>query len=303
MPQRTLRLILNGKKAGRPDVRQAVERVRKDGHSVDVRVTWERGDANRFAAEALDDDVDVIVAGGGDGTVNEIVNGIFATTEEPKTAMGVMPLGSANDFARGCGIAVGNPTRALRFAATGEPHRIDVARLNDQYFLNAAVLGFGAEVTFRTSERMKKAIHGAAYGITGFLMALKPKVYTGNVKTPQGERKGRTVFAALSNGIQAGGFDLAPRARLNDGLLDLFSVPDFSIDLLPKIMRDIKGLKTGKEPEIIKYEQAEWFHVDAEQKIPISPDGEELELTRIRVQALKQRLHFVLPDGPLLSSP
>lgn len=301
MPQRTLRLILNGKKAGLPGVRQAVEHVRKDGHSVDVRVTWESGDANRFAAEALDDDVDVIVAGGGDGTVNEIVNGIFAVTETPKSTMGVMPLGSANDFARGCGIDVGNPTGALRLAATGEPHRIDVARLNDQYYLNSAIMGFGAEVTFQTSERMKKAIGGAAYGITGFLMALKPKVYTGDVKTSDGDREGRTVFAALSNGIQAGGFQLAPRARLNDGLLDLFSVPDFGIDLLPKIMRDIEGLKSGREPEVIRYEQLEWIEVDARQKIPVSPDGEQLETQRLRIDTLKQRLPFVLPDGPLLS--
>ena len=302
MAHRSLRVILNGKKSGLPQVRRAIEEVRKDGHSVEVRVTWEAGDANRFAAEALDDDVDVIVAGGGDGTVNEVVNGIFDANEQPKSAMGVMPLGSANDFARGCGIAVGNPTKALRFAATGKPHKIDVARLNDGFFINSAVIGFGAEVTFQTSERMKKSIHGAAYGITGFLTALKRKVYEGNVRTPSGPRKGRTVFAALSNGIQAGGFQMAPRARLNDGLLDLFSVPDFRMELIPAIMRDIRGLKRGRTPEVVIYEQHEWFHVDTERKIPVSPDGEELETTRLRAEALKQRLPFILPDGPLLST-
>ena len=301
MPQRTIRLILNGKKAGLPGVRQAVEQVRRDGHAVDVRVTWEGGDAIRFAAEAIEDAVDIIVAGGGDGTVNEIVNGIFAATEEPEIAMGVMPLGSANDFSRGCGIAVGDPTQALRLAATGEAHRIDVARLNGHYFVNAVVAGFGAEVTFQTSERMKKAIHGAAYGITGFLMALKPKVYAGDVKTPNGERKGRMIFAAVSNGIQAGGFQLAPQARLNDGLLDLFSVPDFSLDQLPAIVKDINGLKDGREPEVIRYEQFEWLHVDADQSIPVSPDGEEMESAELRIEALRQRLPFVLPEGPLLS--
>ncbi len=302
MPRRSLRVILNGKKAGLPQVRRAVDEVRKDGHLVDVRVTWEGGDAARFAAEALDDDVDVIVAGGGDGTVNEVVNGIFKATEKPKPAMGVMPLGSANDFARGCGIAVGNPARALRFAATGKPHPIDVARLNDGYFVNSAVIGFGAEVTFQTTERMKKAIHGAAYGITGFLTALKRKVYTGKVTTPEGVRTGRTIFAALSNGIQAGGFQLAPRARLNDGLLDLFSVPDFRMEQLPIIMRDIRGLKRGVEPQVVRYEQLEWLQVEADRKIPISPDGERLEVIQFRAEALKQRLSFVLPEGPLLSS-
>ncbi len=302
MAKRSLRVILNGKKASLPLVRRAVDHVRDDGHRVDVRVTWEGGDAARFAAEALDDDVDVIVAAGGDGTVNEVVNGIFQVTEKPKPAMGVMPLGSANDFSRGCGIAAGNPTKALRFAASGKAHPIDVARLNDSYFINSAVIGFGAEVTFRTSERMKKSIGGAAYGITGFLTALKGTIYKGTVRTPEETRKGSTVFAALSNGIQAGGFQLAPQAKLDDGLLDLFSVPDFRMEQIPVIMKDIRGLKRGVEPKFIRYEQLEWMEVDADRAIPISPDGEILQTKKFRIQALKRRLRFVLPEGPLLST-
>ena len=301
MPRRSLRLILNGKKAGLPEVRRAVDAVRKDGHLVDVRVTWEGGDAARFAAEALDDDVDVIVAGGGDGTVNEVVNGIFKATDKPKTAVGVVPLGSANDFARSVGIGVGNPTKALRFAASGTPHLIDVGRLNDGYFINTIIIGFGAEVAFQTSERMKKAIQGAAYGITGFLTVLSHKAYSGKVRTPRGVRDGRTVFAALSNGIQAGGFVLAPQARLNDGLLDLISIPNFNLDQLSTIMQDMKALKRGAEPKFVRYEQLEWIEVDAAIKIPISPDGEEFEAKHFRAEALKQRLAFVMPDGPLLS--
>ena len=303
MSKRSVRLILNGKKAGLPGVREAVQKVRKDGHEIDVRVTWEQGDAARFAGEAIEQGVEVIVAGGGDGTVNEVVNGIFQVTDRPKSAMGIMPLGSANDFARGCGLWANNPTRCLRFAATASPHPIDVARLNDDYFANAAVIGFGAEVTFQTSERLKKAVHGAAYGITGFLTALKRTVYTGQVRTREGRRAGRTVFAALSNGIQAGGFQLAPRARLDDGLLDLFSVPDFGLDQLPVIMRDITGLKRGREPELVRYEQLDWMEVDADQTIPVSPDGEELQTRKFRVEVLPRSLPCILPAGPLLSKP
>lgn len=302
MSKRSLRLILNGKKAGLPEARAAIEKVRKDGHEVDVRVTWEAGDAARFAAEALEQDVEVIVAGGGDGTVNEVVNGIFKVTEKPKSAMGIMPLGSANDFARGCGLWTNNPTRCLRFAATANPLPIDVARLNDRYFVNAAVIGFGAEVTFQTSERLKKAVHGAAYGITGFLTALKSRVYTGQVRTREGQRKGRTIFAALSNGIQAGGFQLAPHARLNDGLLDLFSVPDFGLEQLPILLRDIAGLRRGREPEFVRYGQHDWVEVDADQTIPVSPDGEELKTRKFRVEVLPRCLPCILPAGPLLST-
>ncbi len=303
MPKRSLRVILNGKKAGLSDVRKAVNQVRQDGHAVDVRVTWEAGDAGRFAAEALDDGVDVIVAAGGDGTVNEVVNGIFNVTDRPEPAMGIMPLGSANDFARGCGVAT-DATEALRFAAIGEPRLIDVGRVNDTYFVNSVVMGFGAEVTFRTSERLKKTIQGAAYGITGFLLALRQTIYTGKVRFPDGTEpeQRKMVFAAVSNGIQAGGHQLAPRAKLDDGLLDLFSVPYFDLERLPTIMRDVNGLKNGREPEFIRYRQIEWYEVEADLKVPVSPDGEELELTKWRTEALKQRLPAILPESSLFTS-
>ncbi len=298
MPKRSLRVILNGKKAGLSDVRKAVNQVRQDGHAVDVRVTWEAGDAGRFAAEALDDGVDVIVAAGGDGTVNEVVNGIFNVTDRPEPAMGIMPLGSANDFARGCGVAT-DATEALRFAAIGEPRLIDVGRVNDTYFVNSVVMGFGAEVTFRTSERMKKTIQGAAYGITGFLLALRQTVYSGEVTLPNVNEHRKMVFAAVSNGIQAGGFQLAPRAKLDDGLLDLFSVPYFDLERLPTIMRDVAGLKEGREPEFIRYQQIEWYRAVPDSKVPISPDGEALETTEVRAEALKRRLPAILPESSL----
>ena len=306
MAHRSLRLILNGKKAGLPAVRKAVEKVRQDGHLVDVRTTWEAGCAARYAAEAIRDEVDVIVAGGGDGTMNEVVNGIFAVTDTPKPALGILPLGSANDFARGCGISVKNQTAALRFAATGTPHMIDVARLHsggqDSYFVNAAICGFGADVTFQTPDSLKKVIKGAAYGLTGFLTALKHTVYTGESRSSLGVFKYETLFASLSNGLQAGGFRLAPKARLNDGHLDVFDVPDFPLDKIKVVVDDIAGLKRGRTPQFIHYDQLSWLEVEADRKIPISPDGEALLLKAFRVDVQKRCLPAVLPDGPLLKA-
>ena len=71
------RLILNGKSAGRPDVREAVNALRKEGHQIEVRVTWEDGDAARYAQNAGEDDIASVIAAGGDGTVNEVLNGLM----------------------------------------------------------------------------------------------------------------------------------------------------------------------------------------------------------------------------------
>jgi len=88
-----IRIILNGKGAANPQVRAAVTRIRDEGVPLEVRCTWEGGDAARLAREALNDHVEVLVAGGGDGTVNEIVNGMLTAEPSPETALAVLPDG------------------------------------------------------------------------------------------------------------------------------------------------------------------------------------------------------------------
>ena len=106
-----MRLIINGKSAGDPALRSAVKEIRKAGHPLDVRVTWEGGDAARYAAEATQEGIDVVIAGGGDGTVNEVAGGVLSVGEHGQinTAIAVAPYGTANDFAAGCGIPIGLP--------------------------------------------------------------------------------------------------------------------------------------------------------------------------------------------------
>ena len=264
-----------------------------------MRVTWEAGDALRFAERALKEDCDVIVAGGGDGTVNEIINGMFLSGEAPGKPLAILPLGSANDFAQGCGIPVDDPLAALRLAAELPPQQIDVARVNDQYFVNALVCGFGAEVTFQTPERMKRAIGGLAYSITGFLTALKRTVYRGKIATDNGRRETEMVFAVLANGLQAGGVTLTPHAKLNDGKLDLLGVPHFSLTQIPALVSDITHL-AEREPRFLRYERVSWLDFQSDIEIPISPDGEEMHGTRAKVTVLPRALPFIMPESPLL---
>ena len=136
------RLILNGKKADRPDVREAVQAVRSAGHQLEVRVTWERGDAVRFVAEASREGVPRVIAGGGDGSVNEAANALMAVDAASRPALGILPLGTANDFATACRIPM-DPFAALLLAATGDPRPIDLGRCNDAFFVNVASGGLG----------------------------------------------------------------------------------------------------------------------------------------------------------------
>src|SRR5712664_309460 len=145
---RRVQLILNGKVAANDALRTAVVGQREVGHRIEVRVTWEKGDAQRFASDA--GEVDLLIAAGGDGTLNEVVHGLMDLAMDARPALGVVPLGTANDFATGCGIQR-DPENALALCMEGEALPIDVGKANDRWFLNVASVGFGAEVTATTS--------------------------------------------------------------------------------------------------------------------------------------------------------
>src|SRR5262249_60663371 len=100
----TLRLVLHGKQAQNPAVRAAVVAERAAGHRIEVRVTWEGGDGARLAEEASRMGVERVAAGGGDGTINEVVTGLLAArgVDGRGAALAVVPLGTANDFAHAC---------------------------------------------------------------------------------------------------------------------------------------------------------------------------------------------------------
>ena len=93
---------------------------------------------------------------------------------------------------------------------------------------------------------------------------------------------------------------IAPRAKLDDGLLDLMAVPKFELQHLPALVNDLIHLKQ-QEPSFIRYEQLPWLEVESDHNIPISPDGEELNVKHVRIDVLKRRLKVLLPDSPLLS--
>jgi diacylglycerol kinase family enzyme len=105
-----LRVVLNGKVAGNDLLRAAIARQRAAGHRIEVRVTREKGDARRFVSEA--GKVDLVVAAGGEGTLNEVLHGLMSLSAVTRPILGIVPLGTANDFAIGCDIPR-DPAKAL----------------------------------------------------------------------------------------------------------------------------------------------------------------------------------------------
>lgn len=292
------RIILNGKKAGLKSVRDAISETRKQAGSLEVRTTYESGDVERLVNEAVAEGVERIVAGGGDGTVNEVADALVKLSSRPELA--IMPLGTANDFAAACNIPR-DPLPALALAVTGTSTPIDIGKANERHFVNVASGGFGAEVTADTPVELKNFLGGGAYTLTGLLKAVEFAPYRGKFVTHESELSGSAIVGAVCNGRQAGGGQvLAPNACINDGLLDVLIVTNFSARDLPQVIKEILNL--SPDGEFVKLFQTSWVEMSAHDKIaPVNLDGEPYRSKVIRFEVLPGAIDLVLPEStPLL---
>ena len=296
---RNVQLILNGKAAGNDALQTAVERQRAAGHSIEVRVTLEKGDARRFVAEA--GEVYLLIAAGGDGTVNEVVHGLMDLSRAARPVLGVVPLGTANDFAIGCGIPR-DPEEALTLCMEGEGAPVDVGKANEHWFLNAASIGFGAEVTASTPPELKRLLGQAAYTVMGTILATNVRHNQGRLILPNYKITGTGPMAIVGNGCQAGGgVQVAPRARIDDGLLDILAVREIPALALLTAARELQELLP--DGEYISYWQTPWAEVHTEGAIPVNLDGEPMQFSSVRYEAVPRAIRLIVPpDCPLLSA-
>lgn len=293
--KRRLLVILHGKSACDGPFREDVLTIRDAGLPVDVRVTWEAGDAARYAEEAVLGPYDIVVAAGGDGMLNEVVNGVLAAAPDPKIAVAILPMGTANDFARSLGLGDYKPLESLRLAATGPIGLIDVGRLNGRYFLNVASGGFPAEVTSNTPKELKQVLGGAAYSLMGLLTALKFRPYEAKLTIGAEHLEETLLMLAVGNGRQSGGgYQVTPRAWLDDGLLDLVCVRDADLTKWRAVYQEMAN-PDWHENEYVDYRQLKSFQFETNEPFQMNLDGEPLVETRFEFEIAERRLPFVLP--------
>lgn len=294
-------VILHGKAAGHAGFREAVQVVRGWGHEIHVRVTWEKGDAARFAAESVRLGVDAVIAGGGDGTLNEIVNGLAATGLPVPIPLGVVPLGTANDFAVGVGIPTLDPLAAFQVIIDNEPQVIDLGKVNDHYFINVASGGTTTQITHDTPEAIKAVLGGVAYFLTGLAVLPSLAAVPMQVVTPQWQWQGPVHVLAIGNGKQAGGgIPLCSQASLTDGLLDLMILPEHQgIDVI-SLFTSLLRLHLPASGRRSLYRQLSEVTLESKETIQINLDGEPMRGTHFSFHVQPQALRFFLPGHPAL---
>ncbi|CNH38518.1 lipid kinase [Yersinia thracica] len=291
MPQ-TL-LILNGKEAGNQDVRNAVKNLREEGVTLHVRVTWEHGDAKRYVEEAALLAVETVIAGGGDGTLNEVASALITLSEENRPCLGILPLGTANDFATSCSIPL-QIENALQLAVKGRAVAIDLAQVNDKhYFINMATGGFGTRITTETPDKLKAVLGGASYFIHGLMRMDTIKADSCEIRGPGFEWSGDALVIGIGNGRQAGGGQpLCPDALINDGLLQLRLL--IAEELLPALLTSVFS---GEKNKNVIETSLPWLDITAPHDITFNLDGEPLSGKNFHIEIIPNAIQCRLPPN------
>ncbi len=282
-----------------PELVVAAEtRLREAGHQVTVEATAEAGDAERFASRAVQAGAGLVVAAGGDGTLNEIVNGMAAVAGGLEAcALGVLPVGTGNDFARGVGVD-GDPEAAVGRLLDGHERRVDLVQLDRRVFLNASAGGFTAETSAQVTSELKNAVGKVAYLIGGARALFEYAPVAVHIES--GDYRVDTdmqLFAVCNGAYIGGGHQLAPTARPDDGRFEVCVVRASStlefLTLLPR-------LSSGDhvEDDDVIYFRAEEATLTFARPIKINTDGEVFEASRCHYRIRPGALRFMAPPAP-----
>jgi diacylglycerol kinase (ATP) len=254
-----------------PDIEAALKRL----GDVSVLTTERAGEAKELASKAVADGCEVIVAAGGDGAINEVVNGIAPNFS--RVQLGILPLGTANDLARSIAIP-DDIEAALDIIAAGHSQELDVVRAisnETRYFINVSALGFSGEVSLNLTEEVKASWGSLAYIRSGLTTIPNLTEYHISIRFDDGEDRKMDVYNIILANARyvGGGIPVAPQALLNDGLVDVIIVPVMKMTqlalLAPRILlgehtdSDLLIYRRARKV-VIRSEPGMWFNLDGE---------------------------------------
>jgi YegS/Rv2252/BmrU family lipid kinase len=265
------------------------ERIAALSGGASMRLTSEAGDARDIAAEAVREGFEVVIAAGGDGTLNEVVNGIGGSS----VRLGILPVGTMNVFATELGIPQGNLERAWNVIEHGKVVEVDLPQANDTHFIQLAGVGLDAEVVRKTTADSKRALGPLSYLLTLVQVAAhKPSRV---MLEAEGGRISEGSFALIGNGRLYGGpFPVFQRASLFDGLLDVLV---FQNQSHWDVVRYFQAIAFGTHPQLpdVEYFQTSTLRVTSSGDVPVELDGEVAGMLPCLFSVSSQKLRVLAP--------
>lgn len=271
-------------------VKQVTYQMRRLGWSVETQCSSYRGHATDLAATAATEKRDLVVAAGGDGTINEVVQGLVGS----QTALGVIPVGTVNVWAQEIGLPR-SPEMLAALLAAGPRRTVDLGLAGDRYFLLMAGIGLDAAIVAGVDIGLKRRVGRWAYAASVIRQAAGARGDLVRVELDGVVEQHRLFMLVVGNTRRyAGYFQITPEAQVDDGLLDICIVPGnrFATSL-PQVAAVLTGLDPLRKRLI--YRRARKITVTAERALHLQVDGDVAGFSPVTIECVHRALTVVLP--------
>ncbi|HSP20958.1 MAG TPA: diacylglycerol kinase [Planococcus sp. (in: firmicutes)] len=289
------RIIYNptsGRELFRKHLPEVLEKMEKAGYETSCHATTAEGDATIAAADAVKRNFDLIVAVGGDGTLNEVVSGVSGFEERPK--IGLIPMGTTNDFARAVHIPR-DINKAVDIIIEGNSIPVDVGLMNDRHFINIAGGGRLTELTYEVPSKLKTVLGQMAYYLKGIEML--PSIRSSKVRIEYDghvfDDHAMMFLIGLTNSV--GGFEkLAPDASINDGKFTLLILKELNMAEFIRVASLALRGEHLSDPHVI-YAKASKISVSSDERVLLNLDGEYGGLLPATFENLARHIEVMVP--------
>ncbi|GAA3412623.1 diacylglycerol kinase [Paenibacillus hodogayensis] len=291
------RLIYNptsGREEMKRRLPEILQRLEYGGLETSTHATIGEGDAAVAAADAIDRGFDVIIAAGGDGTLYEVINGM--AEKERRPPLGILPVGTTNDFARALGIPK-HWEFAVDLILQQHTRKIDVGKVNQRYFINIAGGGSMTELTYEVPSKLKTMLGQLAYYMKGLekLPRLRPTELSFVSKEKHVHEEVMMFLICNSNSV--GGFErLAPDASLSDGLLDVFILRKCNLAEFIRIVSSALRGEHMNDPHVIHF-KTQSIQVTSPDYVQLNLDGEFGGTLPCTISVLPDHLHIFVDES------
>lgn len=261
---------------------------------IDVFYTKKKDDAYHYALNLKENDYDFIVSVGGDGTVNEVIGGLIESQSHIPLAL--LPAGTVNDFANHFALPH-TPKAFIQMIKDMIIHKVDVGKVNNQYFANVIACGMFSDISFQVSKEEKTKFGPLAYYATGIRQL--PKQLSTNMHlhiiTDHDDFHEDAALFMITNTSQVGGIKgITPEASTEDGLLDLLIIKKCSPTDMIAVIKDYTLNEHINSP-FVKYVQSSHIKIECDENLIYDIDGEEGTSFPIEVSVQKQKLNLIIP--------
>jgi diacylglycerol kinase (ATP) len=271
---------------------QAAQIWRQQQWQVELQPTRWAGDATFWAAQAAAQGYDLVVAAGGDGTVNEVANGLVGTP----TALAVLPVGTVNIWARELGLPMDVARSATAFLKA-QLKSVDLGKAGDRHFLLMAGVGFDAAVTAGVCPQEKKRFGAIAYIKQALHLAWRWRGVRSLIRIDGRRVRGRILMVVIGNSQLYGGvFKMTAHATIDDGRLDVCVIKGRNLLTAPLRLLSIFTRRYNLDPKV-EYYRATRVSIQGKRTLPVQVDGDYLGKTPMNFEVVPAGLWVLVPPS------